>query len=224
MPAHQGPVGTDPLSTGLRSVRRAPARPWSGSWPALDRLVAGLDTALPLTMFPVRLATRLHRPVPTGPPTELWLRIFPDLIHADGHLPELSAAGDHHRPRLLGAALARGRRRRATRRRPSWATAQLGAAPGGVGDHADRADEPGRRPKRPVPDGEPLRTRAAVPEAAPAHGDPPDAGPAAPRHLARDRAPRRRVRRPGVVGAGAARPGDGSATSPTSPAPATCAT
>ena len=112
------------------------------------KAVAGLDTALPLTMFPVRLATRLHRPVPGEPPTELWLRIFPDLIHADGHLPELSASeiaiGQSYWERLwraAGDAIQRDdahlwRRRSSARHR--WR----------VGDHPDRHRRTSRRHRR----------------------------------------------------------------------------
>ena len=56
-----------------------------------DALVDALATDLPLTLFPVRLATRFDRPSPGARPTHLRIRIFPDLLHADGHLPELSS-------------------------------------------------------------------------------------------------------------------------------------
>ena len=53
-------------------------------------LFNGLDDALPLVLLPVRLVTRFHRPDPNSPPTELHLRIHPDVIHADGHDPTLT--------------------------------------------------------------------------------------------------------------------------------------
>jgi len=43
---------------------------------------ADLDTALPLALLPVRLEARY---LPRDAPTELVVRIFPDVIHADGH-------------------------------------------------------------------------------------------------------------------------------------------
>lgn len=48
---------------------------------------ARLDPALPLALLPVRLEARY---LPHEAPTELVVRIFPDEIHADGHLEELT--------------------------------------------------------------------------------------------------------------------------------------
>ena len=57
---------------------------------------ASLDSALPLTLLPVRLEARY---LPRPRPTHLLVRIFPDVIHADAHRPGLSAreadAGRH---------------------------------------------------------------------------------------------------------------------------------
>jgi hypothetical protein len=61
--------------------------------PAIDpgapgqALFARLDPALPLALLPVRLETRFSRP---PAPPQLWVRIFPDAIHADGHESALS--------------------------------------------------------------------------------------------------------------------------------------
>ena len=46
-----------------------------------------LDPALPLALLPVRLEARY---LPHEAPTELVVRIFPDEIHADGHMEELT--------------------------------------------------------------------------------------------------------------------------------------
>lgn len=56
-----------------------------------ERLVDLLATDQPLALLPVRVATRFHRPTPGAQPDELRVRIFPDLLHADGHTPELAA-------------------------------------------------------------------------------------------------------------------------------------
>lgn len=59
--------------------------------PSGPQLVEGLDPELPLALFPVRLATRFHRgDGPKRPLTELRVRIFPDVIGADAHLPRLT--------------------------------------------------------------------------------------------------------------------------------------
>jgi hypothetical protein len=49
---------------------------------------ASLDTDLPLALLPVRIETRY---VGGDPPSELLVRVFPDLIHADLHDPLLTA-------------------------------------------------------------------------------------------------------------------------------------
>ena len=46
-----------------------------------------LESALPLTLLPVRLEARY---LPRAKPTHLHVRIFPDVIHADAHHPGLS--------------------------------------------------------------------------------------------------------------------------------------
>ncbi|HEY7075037.1 MAG TPA: hypothetical protein VH418_06700, partial [Solirubrobacteraceae bacterium] len=118
--------------------------------------VAALDPALPLTMLPVRLATRLHRPQPGAAPTELWVRIFPDLVHADGHVPELSATeiaiGQAYWERLWRAASDQPGRDDAHR----WAVGQLGAPRAAWVIGATRPLNPGDAPREPVPAGEPL--------------------------------------------------------------------
>ncbi|MET0661793.1 MAG: hypothetical protein ABWZ42_01550, partial [Ilumatobacteraceae bacterium] len=127
------------------------------SGPTGPLAVAGLDTALPLTMFPVRLATRLHRPVADHPPTELWLRIFPDLVHADGHLPELSEAeirmGQAYWERLWRAADDPLQRDDAHR----WAAAQLGAPRAAWVIMQTTPTNPASAPRHSVPADEPLR-------------------------------------------------------------------
>ncbi len=57
---------------------------------------ASLDRHVPLALLPVRIEARF---LPDGDPTELVVRILPDLIHADGHRPELSG-----QERALGAS------------------------------------------------------------------------------------------------------------------------
>ncbi len=49
---------------------------------------AMLDRALPLALLPLRLEVRFWT---ASTPAELRVRIFPDAIHADAHLPELTA-------------------------------------------------------------------------------------------------------------------------------------
>lgn len=46
-----------------------------------------LDTSLPLVLFPVRLETRFAL---RGNARELWIRVYPDEIHADAHERELT--------------------------------------------------------------------------------------------------------------------------------------
>ena len=92
-----------------------------------EALVSQLDTAIPLTLFPVRLATRFHRVRPGAKPKELWVRIFPDIIHADGHNPELTAEeiviGKTYWEQLWRA----GNNADARERAHQWAVSMLGA-------------------------------------------------------------------------------------------------
>src|SRR5687768_2588194 len=50
---------------------------------------AALNTASPLVLLPVRLETRFAL---GGQVKELWIRVYPDEIHGDGHEPELTDA------------------------------------------------------------------------------------------------------------------------------------
>lgn len=52
---------------------------------ALDQLISGLQTDIPILLLPVRLETRFRRPGPGQPPDELLIRIYPDDIHQDTH-------------------------------------------------------------------------------------------------------------------------------------------
>src|SRR5262249_17387652 len=52
-------------------------------------LFASLDTHLPLALLPVRMETRFSG---AGDTSVLTVRLFPDMIHADGHAPALTAA------------------------------------------------------------------------------------------------------------------------------------
>jgi len=50
---------------------------------------SGLDPELPLALLPIRMETRF---LPEGDPTELRVRFFPDVLHADGHAATLTLA------------------------------------------------------------------------------------------------------------------------------------
>ena len=133
-------------------------------------LVDRLDEGLPLVLFPVRLATRFHRGDGPGKrPTELWVRIFPDALHADAHLtaltPEEEALGTAYWERLTRSA-----RHAARLDAHHWLVSQLGApraawvaaqtepaAPGRA--HAARAARP---TPPPAPPGTPERSRATL--------------------------------------------------------------
>ena len=58
---------------------------------ATARLLGGVETRQPLLLLPVRLETRFMRPSPAAPPTELWVRVYPDDVHIDTHEPALTA-------------------------------------------------------------------------------------------------------------------------------------
>jgi hypothetical protein len=118
--------------------------------PSGPALVAGLDTGLPLTLLPVRLATRFHRPTPGSRPTELLVRIFPDLLHADGHQLELTgdeiAFGMSYWEKLWRA----GGDATATADAHHWAAAQLGAPRAAWVAHLMHPTNPRRAPTAPV--------------------------------------------------------------------------
>ena len=56
---------------------------------ALDQLIAGLSTDVPIALLPVRMETRFQSP--PGGAAELLVRVYPDDIHSDTHEPELTA-------------------------------------------------------------------------------------------------------------------------------------
>ena len=56
--------------------------------PDPQQLDTGIDT-VPVLFLPVRTETRF---VDTAESSELWLRVYPDQIHINGHRPELTAA------------------------------------------------------------------------------------------------------------------------------------
>jgi hypothetical protein len=62
---------------------------------ALDQLITGLKTDVPIALLPVRLETRFQRPAPDQPPSELLIRIYPDDIHQDTH--ELGLTDDEEK-------------------------------------------------------------------------------------------------------------------------------
>ncbi len=115
-------------------------------------LVDQLDPGLPLVLFPVRLATRFHRPDGPGTPaTELYVRIFPDALHADSHVPALTpeevVLGNAYWERLRQAA---GDAARADAH--GWLVSQLGAPRGAwVAAGTESKAAPGApEPPRPV--------------------------------------------------------------------------
>lgn len=52
-------------------------------------MFASLDTDLPLALLPIRMETRFSG---TGGTSMLTVRLFPDVLHADGHAPMLTAS------------------------------------------------------------------------------------------------------------------------------------
>ncbi len=149
-PPNDGRLDPGPIDTGPIDI------PGEIELPAPGDIVRDLDAALPLTMFPVRLATRLRRPAPEQPPTELWVRIFPDLVHADGHLPELSAEeitlGHAYWDRLWRAGDDQLRRDDTHR----WVVAQLGAPRTAWVIGQTAPVNPDDAPRRPVASDQPL--------------------------------------------------------------------
>ena len=142
-----------------------PLVPPPGDLPPGPVLVDRLDPELPLVLLPVRLATRFHRgDGPAAPPTELWVRIFPDALHADAHVAALSteevALGRAYWERLWRAA----GRRRVRDDTHRWLVSQLGAPRAAWVARRTQPTNPEDAPDGPVPRGEPL-----VP--APAFGD-----------------------------------------------------
>lgn len=146
--------------------------------PPGDTIVAGLATDIPLLLLPIRIVTRYQRTGGPGTaPTHLRVRIFPDLIHANGHDPALSAdeirVGQAYWRRLWRAGGDPGLRQRAH----AWLLSTVDAprAVWVVGrttpSNLDAA------PSKPVPDGADPPVRPAFPE--------PDTGPPDPTVWAR---------------------------------------
>ena len=140
--------------------------------PSGPTLVKDLDPELPLLLLPVRLATRFHRGNgPGARPTELWLRIFPDSLHADGHAPALTrqevALGQAYWERLWRVAGNAGAREDSQR----WLVRQLGAPRAAWVIAQTAPANPGDAPAAPVPRGRPLDPAPVWPE--PAGAEPP---------------------------------------------------
>lgn len=73
-------------ATPEKSTTKAPTiNPVGGSSSGVGAFSA-LDATLPLALLPVRIETRFKG---TSSKPELWIRIYPDRIHADGHRPGL---------------------------------------------------------------------------------------------------------------------------------------
>jgi hypothetical protein len=107
-----------------------------------EQLFAGLDGAIPLALLPVRLETRFFQTAAGG---ELRLRIYPDQLHLDSHIPELLPseadlgrwywgfrwAGDEAQTQLAWNELVK----RLKAPRAAWVVRQLTPTnPPGVGD------------------------------------------------------------------------------------------
>ena len=140
--------------------------------PSGPKLVKDLDPELPLLLLPVRLATRFHRGNgPGARPTELWLRIFPDSLHADGHAPALTrqevALGQAYWERLWRVAGNAGAREDSQR----WLVRQLGAPRAAWVIAQTAPANPGDAPAAPVPRSRPLDPAPVWPE--PAGAEPP---------------------------------------------------
>ncbi len=134
-------------------------------------LVEHLDEQLPLVLFPVRLATRFHRgDGPGTTPSELWVRIFPDALHADAHhltlTPEEVALGHAYWERLW--RLGRDRAGRADAHR--WLVSQLGAPRAAWVAAQTEPTNPMDAPTAPVARTSPLETKPTF--TAPAEPEP----------------------------------------------------
>ena len=178
-----------PLARSARSTSPRPGGPSPASTPAL-----------PLTMFPVRLATRLHRPDPERPPTRAVGAHLPRPHPRRRSHPRTVEAGDRpsadaYWERLWRAADDQLRRDDAHR----WAVVAARRAARRRGSYQRRHRlNPASAPKQPVPDGATAAsTDRSCRSCSGAHGEPPDAGPAAARRVARHRSPWHRVRRRG---------------------------
>ena len=79
-----GPIDTGPIDTGGHGPTD-PTVPDEFTFSSMFRV---LDRKLPLALLPLRLEVRWWMP---STPPELRVRIFPDVVHADGHLPRLTA-------------------------------------------------------------------------------------------------------------------------------------
>jgi hypothetical protein len=68
--------------------------------------IHAMDPGLPLVLLPVRIETA-YLPDPSGPVTDLVVRVYPDDIHVDSHEPELTAdelaAGTEYWQNVWGA-------------------------------------------------------------------------------------------------------------------------
>ena len=120
----------------------------------------GLDATLPLVLLPIRIETRF---LPDENPTDLWVRFFPDAIHADSHRIALTP------PELeLGKAFWQRRWRAggepvATSDAFAWLAAQLGPWRAAWVAGQLQPTNGGRAPTAPVPDDQPLEPAPRFP-------------------------------------------------------------
>ena len=118
-----------PTSVRCSSPAPSPPRP--------ELLVELAASDVPLALLPVRLETRFF-PQADGS-RELRVRVYPDKVHIDAHDPALTPEERALGRALLGAALARRRRRAAPARWPGrcWPIASSRRAP--PGSHVRRS-------------------------------------------------------------------------------------
>ena len=85
------PEQREAVRGGLQDL---PGHDWHGPVaPGYSAVFSGLDRELPLLLLPVRLETRF---LPPGAPTELVVRIFPDDVQTDLHVPALEQGEVDH--------------------------------------------------------------------------------------------------------------------------------
>ncbi len=122
---------------------------------------AALDSTLPLALLPIRIETRFDL---DAHPAELRVRMFPDVIHADGHQPALTAPEQE-----LGRAFWERAWRAgvddvaAMDAAFSWLAGQIGAWRAAWVAGQTTPTNQAKAPTAPVPDGQPLAPSPAVP-------------------------------------------------------------
>lgn len=118
-----------------------------------DAAFTALDTELPLALLPIRIEARFRL---DDDPPELWLRLFPDQVHADGHADGLTDAEQTMGRAFWARTWRAGGDPAGQDAAFGWLAEQIGPWRAAWVAGRLRPANAGQAPRAPLPDGRPL--------------------------------------------------------------------